>query len=57
VLSEEGRKAYDPIAQTAALHSLRRIEDMIGNRQGVNAETRAHTEHVLLIVEKAMSAE
>ena len=57
VLSEEGRKAYDPIAQTAALHSLRRIDDMIGDRQGVNAETRAHTEHVLLIVQKATSAE
>jgi len=57
VLSEEGRKAYDPIAQTAALHSLTRIADMISDRQGVNMETRAHTDHVLLIVEKATSAE
>ncbi|PEN13940.1 hypothetical protein CRI94_07750 [Longibacter salinarum] len=57
VLSEKGRKMYDPIAQTAALHSLNRIEDMIGDRRGVNAETRAHTEHILLIVENATSVD
>jgi len=57
VLTDEGRKMYDPIAQTAALHSLNRIEDLIGNRRGVNAETRAHTQHILLIVEKATSVD
>ena len=57
VLSEAGRKQYDLIAQTAALHSLERIEDMIGDRRGVNTETRAHTRHILLIVEKATSVD
>jgi len=57
VLTDEGRKMYDPIAQTAALNSLNRIEDLIGNRRGVNAETRAHTQHILLIVEKATSVD
>jgi hypothetical protein len=57
VLSEDGQKAYDPIAQTAALHSLRRVDDLIDGRRGANAETRAHTEHILLIIEKATSVD
>ena len=53
VLTEKGRKKYDPIAQTAALHSLKRVESLISDRQDANMETRAHTDHVLLIVEEA----
>jgi hypothetical protein len=57
VLSEEGRARYDHVAQSAALQSLRRIEDMIEAKQGVNAETRAHTDHVLHRIATATSTE
>ncbi len=53
VLTDKGREKYDPVAQTAALHSLKRVASLIGDRQDANMETRAHTDHVLLIVEKA----
>jgi hypothetical protein len=57
VLSEEGREQYDPIAQSAALQSLRQVEDLIDGKRGVNAETRAHTDHLLLLIEKATSTD
>ena len=57
VLSEEGREQYDPIAQSAALQSLRQIEDLIDGKRRVNAETRAHTDHLLLLIEKATSTD
>lgn len=57
VLSEEGREQYDYLTQSAALQSLRQIEDLIDGKRGVNAETRAHTEHVLLLIDKATSVD
>ena len=57
VVGEEGDAQYDNVAQSAALQSLRRIEDMIGNKRGVNAETRAHTDHVLHLINEATSTE
>ena len=57
VLSEQGRAQYDHLAQSAALQSLRRIEDMIEDKQGVNAETQAHTEHVLHRIDTATTTE
>jgi hypothetical protein len=53
VVGKEGNEKYDHLAQSAALQSLRQIEDMIGDRRGVNAETRAHTDHVLHLIEGA----
>jgi predicted dinucleotide-utilizing enzyme len=57
VLSEEGKKQYDFVAQSAALQSLQQIENMIGSKRGTNAETQAHTAHVLHLIETAMSAD
>jgi len=57
VVGEEGDAQYDNVAQSAALQSLQQIEDMIGNKRGVNAETRAHTDHVLHLIESATSTE
>lgn len=57
VVGEEGDARYDNVAQSAALQSLQQIEDMIGGKRGVNAETQAHTDHVLHLIEKATSVE
>jgi hypothetical protein len=54
VVGEAGNQQYDYVAQSAALQSLRQIQDLIEDKRGVNAETRAHTEHVLLLIEKAL---
>ncbi len=57
VLSEEGKKQYDFVAQSAALQSLTQIEDLIGNGRSGNAETRAHRAHVLHLIETATSTD
>ena len=57
VLSEDGRKQYDYLAQSAALQSLRQVEDLIGGTRGVNAETQAHIQHVLFLIESATSTD
>jgi hypothetical protein len=57
VVGEEGEPRYDNVAQSAALQSLQQVEDMIEGKRGVNAETRAHTDHVLLLIDKATSTD
>jgi hypothetical protein len=57
VVGEDGDAQYDNVAQSAALQSLQQIEEMIGDKRGVNAETRAHTDHVLHLIESATSTD
>jgi hypothetical protein len=57
VVGEDGDAQYDNLAQSAALQSLQQIEEMIADKRGVNAETRAHTDHVLHLIESATSTE
>lgn len=57
MLSEEGGEQYDHIAQSAALQSLQQVEDMIEDKRGVNTATRAHTDHLLHLIEEATSTE
>jgi hypothetical protein len=46
--------AFDNVAQSAAMQNLRRVERMLAGKSGVNAETQAHTAHVLFQVRKAL---
>lgn len=46
--------AYDHVALSAALYSLHTIRDMMDNRGSVNAETRAHTAHIKMLIDKAL---
>jgi len=48
---------YDPVARSAALQSLSQVEGLIEGKQGVNAETQAHTDHVLHLIESARTPE
>jgi hypothetical protein len=57
VVGDAGDEQYDHVAQSAALQSLQQIEDMIEGKRGVNAETRAHTNHVLHVIEDATGTE
>jgi len=51
----EGRKAYHTPAQSLALYQLTNIQDLLGKRRGGNTATQAHTQHVLLTIERALS--
>jgi hypothetical protein len=57
VVGEEGNAQYDNVAQSAALQSLRQVEEMLTRKRGVNAETRAHTDHVLHLIDTATSTD
>jgi hypothetical protein len=45
---------YDYPSRSAALVNLQSIQRMLRGKVGVNAETAAHTQHVLFAIEKAL---
>jgi hypothetical protein len=49
-----GSRTHDHVARSAALHNLRRIETMMAGRRGGDLETKAHAQHVLHTIRKAL---
>lgn len=47
---------HDHIAKSAALYNLQNINSMMNSKGRVNNETRAHTAHVKLLIEKALES-
>lgn len=45
---------YDYVARSAALYNLERIKGMMQNRARGNAETRAHTRHIIHLIDAAL---
>ncbi|MBI3005930.1 MAG: zinc-dependent metalloprotease [Ignavibacteriales bacterium] len=56
VLTPEGKSRYNYTAQSQAVFQLKAIERMLKVRQRGNAETAAHTQHILMLVQKAFEA-
>lgn len=54
VLTPGPRNSYDYQTQSAALANLRSIEALVRGKSGVNAETAAHSGHVVFAIEKAL---
>jgi hypothetical protein len=50
----ECKAAQDYTTQSLALQQLRTIQGMLARKSGVNAETTAHTGHVLFAINKAL---
>ena len=46
---------YDYPSQSMALYQLREIEDMLGGKRRGNTETRAHTQNILFVIERALN--
>jgi hypothetical protein len=53
----DGRKAYHTPAQSMALYQLNNIQDLLAKRRGGDTATQAHTQHVLLTIERALAVE
>jgi hypothetical protein len=49
--------SFDYPSKSAALANLRSIQRMLRGKSGVNAETAAHTQHVLFAIERALSTD
>ena len=56
-LMADEQDQYDHVAQGLALAQLRRIERAMTARRAGNAETMAHRDHVLFLVEQALDAD
>jgi len=56
VLANEGAIKYDYPSQSAALYSLKQIETQLKTKRTGNVETRAHTTHVLHLIDKALNS-
>ncbi len=51
-----GQNRYDFVARSAALYNLERIKEQLGAKRRGNTETRAHTRHILLLIDKTLDA-
>ena len=56
VVANEGDR-YDFLSQSQALAQMRRVETMLERKRGGSAETRAHTDHLLFLIEKALDTD
>lgn len=52
----ENNNPFDHVAKSAALYNLQNIKRMMEGRARGNAETRAHTQHILHLVNAALEA-
>ena len=57
MIVENEKDQFDYVAQSQALAQLRRVEQMLGNKRRGNAETRAHTDHLLFVIERGLDLE
>ena len=57
MVSGETKAGFDNVAQSTALHNLRRIESMLDGNRGPNEETRAHRENVLYTIRRGLHDE
>lgn len=55
VIDPETGSAFDTMARSAALMSLRDVQRMLRGKSGPDAETAAHTEHVRFLIDKALA--
>ena len=56
LISIIGSDNHDHISKSAALYNLQNIRGMMDNRTRGNAETRAHTAHIKLLIDKALES-
>jgi hypothetical protein len=56
VLANEGGIKYDYPSQSAALYHLKQIETQLKAKRTGNVETRAHTTHLLHLIDRALNS-
>lgn len=57
IVGKEGVSNYDYQARAAALYQLKEIEKTLKAKGEGNAETKAHTQHVLFLIAQALKAD
>jgi len=54
--SGDAKAGFDAPSQSMAVHELERLRKALGRKRGANLETRAHTGHLLLLIDRALDA-
>jgi len=54
MLGDAGKDKFDYLSRSMALTKLKAIQKALSARNGGNAETQAHTAHVLFVIEQAL---
>ena len=54
MIGEAGKGKFDYPTQSMALAKLRAIQKLLAAKNAGNAETQAHTAHVLFVIEQAL---
>ncbi len=54
MVKEETRAGFDTQAQAMALYQLTTVRKNIGSRRGMDDETRAHSQNLILIIDRAL---
>ena len=54
MLGDAGKDRFDYLSRSMALTKLRSVQKALSARSGGNAETQAHTAHVLFVIEQAL---
>jgi hypothetical protein len=54
MIGDGGKDRFDYLSRSMALTKLKSIQKALSSRNGGNAETQAHTVHVLFVIEQAL---
>ncbi len=54
MVKEESRAGFDTPTQSMALYQLTNLRRALGKRRGMDAETRAHNQNLLLVIDRAL---
>lgn len=54
MVNEETRAGFDTPTQSMALYQLTNVRRALGKRRGMDAETRAHAQNLLLVIDRAL---
>lgn len=54
MVSGDSKARFDAPAQSMAIYELKRLRKELGRKRGGNLETRAHTAHLLLTIDRAL---
>ncbi len=56
IVDVEGGSGYNNLSQSVALANLRNIERLASSRSGGDAQTRAHSQYLVFLIERALEA-
>jgi hypothetical protein len=54
MVKEDTRAGFDTLSQSMAQYQLTALRKNLGNRRGMDEETRAHNQNLILVIDRAL---